>query len=470
MSSFKMPLTIQTYQSRDKSVSSQRLLNMYVEQMPADSKTSAVLFNTEGCKPYINITNSPIYGLHYMYPNLYSISGIDVYKLDEDGTVTNIGNIGATNGIVRSADNGSQILTVKPNGEGYITTDSAVTKIEDENFPVASDVAFIAQYFVVSQMNSGRFYWSKLLDGTVWSALGFATQESNPDNLVGLAEYRGDLWLFGDKTTEIWQVTGDPDLPFQRVGSGVLNIGCKAKRTIQKDKNSLYWLGNDLQVHMAQGYGEQRISTHDMEREFEEVFTNENMTNAYSFTYSKNGHDFYVITVPNSKTYVFDTTTKVWHEKKTSDIETWLPSCIASAFSMDIVGDSATGRLYTLDTNYFKDRDNDYIEREIIFPTVFQNYERIIYDTLYADIETGMTRIIQGQGSNPQVMLCWSDDGGITFKSERWRSFGKIGSYKKIVEWRQLGQSKQRIFKIRMTEPVKFSLSSLYVEGAQCYA
>lgn len=467
MAKFKIALPIQTYQVKNKSVSDQRLLNMYVEQMPQDAKSSVSLYNTEGCEPLLTVSDDPIYGIHYMNPYLYVISGVNVYRVDSEMNSVNIGNIGATNGVVRMADNGTQILVVKPNGEGYIITEDSVSLINNENFPIASDVAFNSQYFIVTEKGTGRFHWSALLDGTQWAALAYATQESNPDNVVGLMEHRGDLWIFGDKTIEIWTPSGNPDLPFQRVGSGILNIGCESERTIAKDKNGIYWLGNDLQVHFASGYNDIRISTHDIERELSEDYAISDVLNSYAFSYTNNGHDFYVLTIPNNKTWVFDFTTKVWHERKTTGLNTWLPSSCANAFNKNIVGDATTGMLYSLNANYFYDKTNLYIEREVCFPPVFLQDSRMVFDKLYLDAEVAPTRNLYIQ---PKIMLDWSDDGGNLWSSEHWKGVGITGQYNKRVIWRCLGQARQRIYRMRSTDPVRLSLSGLYVEGDERYA
>lgn len=467
MGKFKITLPVQTYQVRNKSVSDQRLLNMYVEQMPEEAKNSVSLYNTEGCKPWLTIGTDPIFGVHYMNPYLYVVCGNKVYRVSSSKVVAELGNIGANTGVVKMVDNGTQILAVKANGDGYIITESTITYITDTDFPVASDVAFNSQYFVVTEKDSGKFHWSALLDGLDWAALSYATQESNPDNAVGLIENKGDLWIFGDETTEIWSPSGNADLPWQRIGSGVINVGCKAPRTIAKDKNGVYWLGNDLQVHFANGYVPNRISTHDIERELLEEYNINNVLGAFAFCYSANGHDFYVLTVPNSKTWVFDLTTQVWHERKTDGLNVWLASSLANAFNMNIVGDATTGNLYQLDSNYFFDNKDLRIEREMIFPPVFLQDGRMIFDKLYLDMETAPTANYK---VNPKIMLSWSDDGGNTWSSEHWKSFGKMGEYRKRVIWRSLGQSRQRIFKLKVTDAVKVCLSGLYGEGVECYA
>lgn len=467
MGKFKIALPVQTYETRNKDVSEQRLLNMYAEQMPENAKESVSLYNTPGLKPMLFVGNEPIFGLHFMYPYLYVFAGVSVYRVSNSGTVINLGNIGTINGVIRSADNGTQILAVKPDGRGYIITESNVEYINNANFPLASDVTFNSQYFVVTQRNSGRFYWSELLNGLNWTALGYATQESNPDNVVGIMENRGDLWIFGDKTTEIWTPTGNANLPFQRIGSGILNIGCKAKNSIAKDKNGLYWLGNDLQVHNAQGYSSTRISTHDLERELLEEYNPDDVSAAYGYCYTAGGHDFYVLTIPHSKTWVFDMTTKVWHERKSSNSAVWDAFCCANAFNKNLVGDGKNGTIYTLDSKYYVDRENDCIEREIIFPPVFLDDNRLVMDKLYLDIRTAPSDDLT---FNPQIMLMWSDDGGKTWSSEHWQSLSKTGEYRARVIWRCLGQTRQRIYKMRITDAVKVEISGLYCEGEERYA
>jgi hypothetical protein len=61
-----------------------------------------------------------------------------------------------------------------------------------------------------------------------------------------------------------------------------------------------------------------------------------------------------------------------------------------------------------------------------------------------------------GQGSDPKIMMDYSDDGGRTFGNEFWRPAGKIGQYRRRVEWRRLGRvPSHRVFRFRMSDPVK---------------
>jgi hypothetical protein len=69
-------------------------------------------------------------------------------------------------------------------------------------------------------------------------------------------------------------------------------------------------------------------------------------------------------------------------------------------------------------------------------------------------MQTGVG-LASGQGSDPKAMLQWSDDGGHTWSNEQWASIGKIGERLARVRWRRLGRSRDRVFKVTITDPVR---------------
>jgi hypothetical protein len=60
-------------------------------------------------------------------------------------------------------------------------------------------------------------------------------------------------------------------------------------------------------------------------------------------------------------------------------------------------------------------------------------------------------------GTNPQVGLSYSDDGGHTFCPERLVPLGGIGSRLARAIWRRLGMSRDRVFRVTCSDPVKFA-------------
>lgn len=69
------------------------------------------------------------------------------------------------------------------------------------------------------------------------------------------------------------------------------------------------------------------------------------------------------------------------------------------------------------------------------------------------------------QGSDPQIMLDWSDDGARTWsKLVKWRSMGRAGEYLKRLRWLKMGWSRQRILRLRITDPVRRNLIGFYID------
>ena len=68
---------------------------------------------------------------------------------------------------------------------------------------------------------------------------------------------------------------------------------------------------------------------------------------------------------------------------------------------------------------------------------------------------------------NSQAALSWSDDGGHTWSNDYLASVGAIGQYKTRLIWRRLGYSRDRVFRIAMSEPTKKILIGAVVEGGE---
>jgi hypothetical protein len=93
-------------------------------------------------------------------------------------------------------------------------------------------------------------------------------------------------------------------------------------------------------------------------------------------------------------------------------------------------------------------------------PTSQNNLKRSAQHSLQLDLETGVGLNL-GQGSDPQVMLRWSDDGGHTWSNEHWVSIGKIGEFYRRAIWRRLGMTmkiRDRVYEVSGTDPVKIAI------------
>ena len=61
-------------------------------------------------------------------------------------------------------------------------------------------------------------------------------------------------------------------------------------------------------------------------------------------------------------------------------------------------------------------------------------------------------------------MLQYSDSGG-AWSDELWRDIGKIGAYKTRVRWHKLGRSRDRVYRIRISDPVFVQINEAILNG-----
>jgi len=325
-------------------------------------------------------------------------------------------------------------------------------------------------YFIFIQGNTNQFYVSDI-NSFVVNPLSFASAEGDPDDIVAIIANNRDLWILNERTTELFSNTGNADFPFERVGGGFVEKGCAAKYSVAKIEGNVFWLGRDEAgqgiVYAARGLVPQRISTHAVEASIKKYA---DISTATAYTYQSGGHSFYVLNFAEG-TWVYDLSTKMWHERAYTNagvLERHRAENHAfyQPFGIHLVGDYSGNQVYKLNDDYFSD-DGAEITRLRSFPHLSNSSNRLFCKSLKIDMEVGIGLNGITQGSDPQVMLDFSDDGGHTFGNEHWTSVGSIGEYKKRVYWRRLGSFRDRVFRIKITDPVKVNLIAAEIDIEQ---
>ena len=464
----KTPILGSTYVARSVNAADARMVNLFPEIVPEGGKEPAFLNRCPGLKFQNRVGVGPIRGLWSHQTNgddFYVASGNEFYKLTSlTGTPIKLGNISGT-GPVSIADNGTQLF-IACGAKGYIYNESTnvFAQITDPDFPGATTVCYLDGYFVFNEPNSQKIWVSQLLDGTSVEPLDFASAEGSPDGVVGIINDHKELWVFGTDTTEVWYDAGGTDFPLAPIQGAFNEIGCLSPWTIQKLDNSIFWLGTDPRgdgiVYRADGYKGQRISTHAVEWQIQQY---PDLNEATAYTYQQDGHGFYVLNFPSANTtWVYDASTNAWHERAgfvDGDFTRQRADNMCNFQFETVVGDFKNSNIYTLDLDTYA--DNGQIQRWLrswrALPTGQNNLNRTAQHSLQLDIQAGVG-LNDGQGSDPEVMLRWSDDGGHTWSNEHWVKIGKIGQYGRRAIWRRLGMTEKirdRVYEVSMTDPVK---------------
>lgn len=453
------------YQARSNNFEASRCINLYPEASESGtSKKIAMLIGAPGLKLWKTLAGGGVRGeCRFSKTQAVVVVGANVYLVDNAANATLIGTISVGTTPVSMASNGTVVMLVT-GPEGYIVTPGslAVNQIVNPAFTGADRVDYIDGYFVFNKPGTQQFQITGLFTPNI-DPLDFASAEGAPDLLISLIVDHREIWLFGETSTEVFFNSGNADFPFERIQGAFIQQGCAAKYSPVRFAKSVAWLTRNDEgqgmVVKSEGYVEKRISTHAMEFAISKYPTIED---AIGYSYQQEGHVFYVLIFPSGNaTWTYDQNTQLWHERAwrnpvDGSLNRHRSNCMMAFANKIIVGDWENPLLYELDLDTFTDNGD-------ILPAIRQaphvaseNNVEQFFHKFWLDMETGVG-LVAGQGSDPQVMLSWSDDGGHTFPAwtERWASAGKIGERKTRVNFRRLGSSRDRVFKVVMTDPVK---------------
>lgn len=443
---------------RSVAANGSRLINLYAEALPPDSKTPVVLYGTPGLSVFATLPTGPVLGMHRMGGTLYAATPTALYSVSDVGDVANLGAV-VLSGRASMAGNGRSLVVVDGNrGYAYDSQEEAITQLNGDGWYPANTVTYQDGYFIFNRAGTGQFFLSELL-ATTFDALDFATAEGAPDDALAVLSDHRELWVFGERSIEVWYNSGDIDFPFERMQGAFIERGIRAPQTATKLDNSVFWLAEDGVVYRAAGYQPQRISTHAVEQAISKGRTDD----AFGYAYTEEGHAFLVLTFPSLKqTWCFDVATGLWHERSHIDFGRHIGNCYARAYGEHLLGDFQSGAIYSLRMDARTDAGSA-IRRVAISPPLHNRRNELTLHSLELDMESGIG-LTTGYGSDPQAMLDWSDDGGKTWSNEHWTTIGKKGEYLTRVVWRRLGRFRQRQFRVVITEPVPVVILGAFME------
>jgi len=471
-----IPLGSGSYENTSKPFSAQRCVNMYVAAARDLSLNDTQLIGSPGISQFSTVGNEPSRGASVMGSLYYIVSGQKLYSVDEFGTVIDLGTITGTKR-VSMANNGEKLCIVVPGGNSYVwneTTDT-LAQITDVDFRVSDTVCFIDGFYVFTETDSKIFFNSALNDPLSFDGLDFGSAELAPDNNVTCHVNSDELYILGQWTTELFQNIGGSGFPFQRVQGASYEKGCHAKHSVIDWEDDFYFLGGGKNerttVYKAGTTSDPKnISTDSIDLAIQK-FDDGEIAEAFSFTYSINGFSFVGFTIRSvnitSRTFVYNITASeflgrsIWFEQQTGISENaWGVQSVDFVFSKFLVSDINDGKIGVLDPDLYTEYGNVILALKTL-PPFYGDSNPIFMDYLELTADAGQGLVI-GQGSDPQVMLDFSDDGARTWSSEFWSPLGKIGEYFRRTVWRRLGRVPDHsIYRFKITDSFKRVLIKL---------
>lgn len=445
-----------SYHLAEVKAACQSAINCYSQKLDNDAWMMA---STPGEVDIASLTYE-IRGSRNVQGRWFVVAGSTLYEVTAAGVTTVRGTLSSSTGFVGMSDNKTQIAIVDgPNLYIFTLASNVLTAVSSAGWRGSDDVHEMDGYFIFVDPDTDQFYISAIDNGTNLNALDFSSADSAPDNIVTHRVMHRQLWLMGSLSTEVWIDSGELSFPFTRYNSYTMDVGCVGKRAAINAADTLFWIGQTPRgtgiVYMAQGNQPQRVSTMAVEQALK---SSTNLAGASMWTYQIEGHEFIGINAPGlSTTWVYDAAIQQWHERGEWSAG-WMPlrSMLVTSYAGEHFAGTSYGKLVRLDASI-----NNLSGRPLVRERTWPHLKKASMDPLsFYGVELSMNT---GYGGN--VTLEISNDGGKNFGPKLLRSLGAIGRWMQKVRWLGLGAACNRVFRIRVSDDVPFSIYDATVDA-----
>lgn len=133
-------------------------------------------------------------------------------------------------------------VTISVAGDYGVFSGGSISYPGGGRFDDVGSLAFLNNFTVMSQRGGQEIQWSDAGLPETLNALNFATSDARDDNIIRIINHNAYLWVFKERSFEIWQVTASG---FKRIPSEVKNRGLKGFRLVYSSDKGLLTVTTD---------------------------------------------------------------------------------------------------------------------------------------------------------------------------------------------------------------------------------
>lgn len=364
---------------------------------------------------------------------LYAAYTGEVYTINDDGEINLFSTLGGSDHIFIARNNRSpdpHIAVVANSGVPLLisTTASAVIAYPDGDVGTPSAV-WDHMGYIMFGYGDGDIQASDL-NATSLNTLNVARTESNPDGVLNGISYNGDMYVFGEKTVEVWgEPTNASGFPITRRGFNILP-GLKTAHAIAGWQPEFgqppIWVGSDNTVRQLDGFVAREIGTPDLNRLIAAVvFPDDTSVGLEAIAYVSGGNAYWQLNGP-TWSWVYHTHTKTWHERKSQGSTRSRFKRGVFAFSKSLVGDRDSDDLWAVDHTAAAEAGTEITAQMESSPAkAFPNRQRIRRADFDFTAGVGEATGTDPMQTDPSVLIEVSKDGGYSWPLSYVRKLGR---------------------------------------------
>jgi hypothetical protein len=265
-------------------------------------------------------------------------------------------------------------------------------------------------------------------NSTAVNTLDQALTITNPDGILNIFGYNGQIYAMGENTVEIW---GEPinatGFPLTRQGFNITPGLMAAHAVAGWEPEWGYppiYVGSDGTVRQIQGYQAVKISTSDIDRDIQGVNFN-SVSSINALVYNTGGHAFWQLNLP-SKTWVYHVNEGTWHERKSQYLTKSRLVRSVPFTERWLTGDTQGANLFVMDVDEHTEGGAELTATMESGPVKqFPHRQRVARCDFDITPGTGVTTGTDPVQTDPQMQIEVSYDGGRTWPHSWNRKIGQ---------------------------------------------
>lgn len=344
---------------------------------------------------------------------------------------------------------GTQLVITTGDKSYVYTTSGGVVEITDGDLDAADSSAHLDSRFYFDQP-SGQFSASALNDATAFDASDFASAESFGDDIVRVLAVDQLLYLFGERSIEIWYSSGVGRPPVERQ-EVIDEVGIIGRYAVTVIDNVIYWIDDQRRLSRMKQLQFESVYTPALGREWAGYST---ANDVYLTSFTFDNENFVEMVFPaEGVSWVYHENSGEVFSRQYNGGQTRTGQHLFVYKDTHVI-DRVNGAVYQLDgSQYFDDDDNPNSSAEtsitrtldtgLITPELFERPDsEMIINGFHLTLECS------GAGT---VSVSLSKDNG-AFGTARDLS---VTSGTKRYELRRWGKMREAIFRITTTSNIK---------------
>lgn len=472
-----IPFVGQQAKDRSTAVDNQETLNFITSIKGEGAKAPRVLESAPGLVDLGTAGNGPLRSpklVQWIHPtdktkDTYGVWGTQLIRLTVAQGALVIGTLEVSSNRCRIARGRTHIMVVDGRF-GYTYDGTTFAKIADADFPDEDNVdpgspthvIYQDSFFIVIDAFTDNFYISAVEDPDSWNALDFEAASVAPDNALAIASAGSIVYICGDETTQLYYNSGNADFPYAIILNATQEVGIAAPQSIAESDDGVFFLATTpeggLFVYQILGQEGRVISQDAQEFQLSQIA---NPGAAYGYIYKQAGKSFYILQFDDTQpSLVYNIRSQAWETRALVDGSAYRIAGAGVFNNQSIGGSRLSARYYRFDLGVFSDAGQAFIRRRVT-QIYHLNNQLMDWWELVIDIESGVGNQT-GAGSDPTIRLRFSDDGGETWSAKLIEPLGKVGERGRRAVYRNLGQSRNRIYEIEVSDPVNVTIVNAY--------